>query len=66
MKVSRYRKTRFWAVTDAHGTLICVCVYRKGAVSVARRLRGDPVPAPYRCRRHARRDGAVPQAFIGA
>jgi hypothetical protein len=30
---------RFWAVYDADGALVCVAVYRKGAVEVARRLR---------------------------
>lgn len=36
-----YRKhvgTRFWAVLDAAGALICLCVYKKGAQEVARRL----------------------------
>jgi hypothetical protein len=29
---------RYWAVLDANGTLVCLCVYRKGAVEVMRRL----------------------------
>ena len=29
---------RYWAVLDADGTLVCLCVYRKGAVEVMRRL----------------------------
>lgn len=36
--VERYGKTRFVAVRDAAGTLVCVCVYRRGAEEVARRL----------------------------
>jgi hypothetical protein len=36
--VSRYGRSRFWAVRDAAGELICVCVYRRGALEVARRL----------------------------
>jgi len=36
--VARYGKTRFWAVYDADGALVCVTVYRKGALEVARRL----------------------------
>ena len=36
--VSRYRHTRFWAVRSADGELICVCVYKRGALEVARRL----------------------------
>ena len=33
------RYGRFWAVYDADGALVCVAVYKKGAVEVARRLR---------------------------
>jgi hypothetical protein len=36
--VSRHKRTRFWAVRDAAGDLICVCVYKRGALEVARRL----------------------------
>jgi hypothetical protein len=32
---------RFWAIYDATGTLICVCVYRKGAEEVVRRLQAQ-------------------------
>lgn len=38
MKVSRYKKTRFWAVYDASGRLICLTVYKKGAQAVVERL----------------------------
>ena len=39
MTVTRYKATRFWAVREAgSGALVCVCVYRKGAQEVARRL----------------------------
>ena len=31
MTVERYKRTRFWAVYDANGALICICVYKKGA-----------------------------------
>lgn len=27
----RKYKARFWSVVSADGTLVCVCVYRKGA-----------------------------------
>ncbi len=37
-RVERYGQTRFFAVYDATNALICVCVYRKGATEVARRL----------------------------
>ena len=38
MWIERYRKTRYWAVLDATGTLLCLCVYRKGAEEVVQRL----------------------------
>jgi len=33
--VARYRTTRFFAVHDPAGTLVCVCVYKRGATAVA-------------------------------
>ncbi len=38
MRIARYRNTRYWAVIDNEGTLVCLCVYRKGALEVVRRL----------------------------
>ena len=38
--VARYGKSRYWAVVDAAGALVCVTVYRRGAEEVVRRLRG--------------------------
>ena len=29
---------RYWAVYDAAGELVCLCVYKRGAVEVVRRL----------------------------
>ena len=49
MSVQRYKRTRFWAVYDAAGALICVCVYRKGAEEVARRLGLLPPAATDHC-----------------
>jgi len=40
MQIERYGTTRYWAVIDADGSLICLCVYRKGAEEVVRRLTG--------------------------
>jgi hypothetical protein len=40
MRIERYGTTRYWAVIDADGSLICLCVYRKGAEEVVRRLTG--------------------------
>jgi hypothetical protein len=38
MSIVRYGKTRYWAVMDADGTLVCLCVYKRGAREVVRRL----------------------------
>ncbi len=38
MRITRYRNTRYWAVIDTEDTLVCLCVYRKGALEVVRRL----------------------------
>ncbi len=32
------RRGRFWAVKDPEGSLVCVTVYKKGALEVVRRL----------------------------
>lgn len=32
------RRGRFWAVKDPKGSLVCVAVYKKGALEVVRRL----------------------------
>ena len=37
MRIERYGKTRYWAVYDGV-TLVCVCLYKKGALEVLRRL----------------------------
>ena len=38
MRIVRYGKTQYWAMLDVDSTLICLCVYRKGAEEVVRRL----------------------------
>jgi len=43
MTVTRYKQGRFWAVLDREGRLVCVCVYRKGAEEVRKRLIGADV-----------------------
>jgi len=50
MKVAKYGR-RFWAVYDECGLLVVVCVYRKGACEVVRRLTGQEVERPRRTRR---------------
>jgi len=37
MKIEKY--SRYWAVYDEDGTLICLCVYKKGAREVLRRMK---------------------------
>ena len=38
MRVQRYGNSRYWAVRDTDGSLICLCVYKRGALEVLRRL----------------------------
>lgn len=38
MSIERYKRSRYWAVWDCDGTLICITVYKKGALEVLRRL----------------------------
>jgi hypothetical protein len=38
MRIERYGNTRYWAVIDTDGTLVCLCVYRKGAREVVWRM----------------------------
>jgi hypothetical protein len=40
MRITPYG--RYWAVYDDAGVLVCVCVYKKGALEVVRRLQGAP------------------------
>jgi hypothetical protein len=36
MRITKYG--RYWAVYDQTDVLVCLCVYRKGALEVVRRL----------------------------
>jgi hypothetical protein len=38
MHIARYGNTRYWAVWDSDGSLICLCVYKRGALEVLRGL----------------------------
>jgi hypothetical protein len=39
LTVTRYKTTRFWAVREPpEGTLVCICVYKRGAQAVVERL----------------------------
>jgi hypothetical protein len=37
-KVIKREKDRWWEVRDTRGELVCVTVYKRGAMEVARRL----------------------------
>ena len=37
MRIAHYGNTRYWAVYDG-AMLVCVCVYKRGALEVLRRL----------------------------
>ena len=37
LHITTYRNTRYWAVWEGH-QLLCVTVYKKGALAVLRRL----------------------------
>ena len=38
MTIEKWEGSRHWAVFDEAGDLICLCVYKKGAVELVRRL----------------------------
>jgi hypothetical protein len=45
MSIRKYG--HYWALYDDAGELVCVCLYKKGAVEVLRRLQQRPAhPAP--------------------
>lgn len=39
------RRGRFWAVLDATECLVCLTVYKRGAIEVMRRLAPDDSPS---------------------
>lgn len=41
MTISRHKKSRFWALHDTDGALVCICVYKKGAQEVQKRLQRE-------------------------
>ena len=42
MSIRKYG--RYWALYDDAGELVCVCLYKKGAAEVLRRLQQLPAP----------------------
>ena len=65
LDIGKYKHSRFWAVREGgpSGKLVCLCVYRKGAREVVRRLgvAGEDVPAKMKSSggRTLNRKGAV-------
>jgi hypothetical protein len=45
--IAKHGRSRFWAVRDGAGDLICVCVYKRGALEVARRLISAPASSDF-------------------
>jgi hypothetical protein len=41
LHITKYRNTRYWALWEGH-RLLCVTVYKKGAVAIMQRLRQRP------------------------
>jgi hypothetical protein len=41
MRIAKYGRTRYWAIYDTTGALVCLCVYRKGAEEVVLRLQAQ-------------------------
>lgn len=53
MRITKHGR-RFWAVYDETDALVCLCVYKKGALEVVRRLLPVPTaprPDPQKPRR---------------
>jgi hypothetical protein len=52
---------RYWALYDDAGELVCVCLYKKGAAEVLRRLQQLPAtpvpPTPTRHKPYTRSQG---------
>jgi hypothetical protein len=53
MHIATYGKTRYWAVIDAAGTLVCLCVYQRGVTEVVRCLMAAIATLLDRYMRHA-------------
>ena len=50
MSIRKYG--RYWALYDDAGELVCVCLYKKGAAEVLRRLQLPAPPVPPTKTRH--------------
>jgi len=53
---------RYWALYDATGALVCICLYKTGAAEVLRRLQQVPAPpVPPTTTRHTARRRSPPR-----
>jgi hypothetical protein len=53
MSIRKYG--HYWALYDDAGELVCICLYKKGAAEVLRRLQRPALPAPPTQTRHTPR-----------
>jgi hypothetical protein len=63
-RIERYGHTRFWAVRDATDTLICVCVYKRGAVEVTQRLQARDDAQRWRDTNAPAQEGLGPAVWV--
>lgn len=49
MSIEKYNDSRFWAVYDEKGNLVCVTVYKIGAREVVNRLLHNSNPICSKC-----------------
>ena len=65
LQITRYHKTRFWALWDG-SELVAVVVYKKGAVELLRRLEAQAPAAAEAAAQAAAVEAAVRQAQAAA
>jgi hypothetical protein len=53
MSIRKYG--RYWALYNNAGALVCICLYKKGATEVLRRLQLSAPPVPAITTRHKAR-----------
>jgi len=61
LQITRYHKTRFWALWDG-SELVAVVVYKKGATELLRRLEAQPRAAAEAAAAEAAQEAAARQA----
>jgi len=61
LQITRYQKTRFWALWDGND-LVAVVVYKKGAAELLRRLAAQPRATAEAASAEAAQDAAARQS----